>query len=184
MAEEHSACIDALERLGSRRLANLLADLAVCDPITMAAVDLALAEGQGTEQLVATVTEQVGAISRLEGFLSRYEASVLQRKLDLLRDAIRGPLAEADVEAAVEKMWSLLRLAESVFENAADGDDWISGLFETAVADLAGLYGRTPILDLPRLVERTRAAVDADAYGITKPSAEGSVRGDWTRPRC
>ena len=158
---------DALERLGARRLAELLVAQAADDPVLARSLRLALAAPDGTGRLAAEVEKRLRTIQRSRSFIDRDEVRPLARELEGLRETIAGPLAASDPRAAVAQMRLLVELAAGVFERSDDGSGILGEAFRRAGAELGRLWALPPRRDPVALAGELLALLDADGHGVT-----------------
>jgi len=158
---------DTLEGLGARRLAELLMDAAQGDPALARSLRLVLAGTDGGGRLAAEVEKRLRTIGRSRGFVEWDKVRPLARELDSLREAIAGPLAAANPNAAVAQMRLLLSLGEGVFERSDDGSGILGDVFRQAGAELGRLWALLPARDPIALAGEVLALLDADGYGVT-----------------
>ena len=128
---------------------------------------LTLASTEGGGRLASEVEKRLRTIQRSKGFVAWDKVRPLARELQALCDTIAGPLAAADLHAAVCQMRLLLSLGEGVFERSDDSSGTLSDIFREAGAQLAGLWARLPERDPVELAGELLAMLDADGYGVT-----------------
>jgi hypothetical protein len=158
--------VEALERLGARRLAELLMGQADGDPAVARSLRLALAEMEGKGRLGAEVEKRLRTIGRSRGFIEWDKVRLLARELDGLRETIAGPLAASDPHAAVAQMRHFLDLASGVFERSDDSSGMLGGVFREAGADLGRIWALLPGHDPIALAGELLALQDSDGYGV------------------
>jgi hypothetical protein len=159
--------VEALEKLGAHRLAELLMEQADSDPAVARSLRLALAETDGTGRLGAEVEKRLRTIRRSRGFVEWDKVPPLARELDGLRETIAGPLAASDPQAAVAQMRLFLDLAEGVFERSDDSSGVLGDVFREAGADLGRLWALLPGRDPIALAGELLTLQDNDGYGVT-----------------
>jgi hypothetical protein len=166
-ARSRALSTDALEQLGTRKLAELLMAQAKTDPTLARSLRLILAGTDGGGRLAAEVEKRLRTIGRSRGFIEWDRVRPLARELESLRETIAGPLAQADPRAAVTQMRLLLDLGEGVFERSDDGSGLLGGVFRQVGAELGRLWALVPGRDPVRLAAELLALLDADSYGVT-----------------
>jgi hypothetical protein len=158
---------EALEQLGTRRLAELLMAQAKGNAALARTLRLALVGTDGGGRLASEVEKRLRTIGRSRGFIEWNKVRPLARELDSLRETIAGPLAAADPRAAVAQMRLLLGLAANVFERSDDGSGSLSEVLRQAGADLGRLWALLPHRDPAALAGEVLALWNADGYGAT-----------------
>ena len=93
MARGKEITADKLEALGTRRLAELLAELSAADPVVRKAAKLALAAGESPTKLLAEIDKRIRTIARSKTFIDWDRRKPLVQELENLRTTITGTLA-------------------------------------------------------------------------------------------
>jgi hypothetical protein len=164
MSAKKTLTAENLAKLGSRRLADLLLDVAGGDERVKRRLRLELAAEAAPARLAAEVSKRLANLGRARSFIERYGAPALARELDSHRRLIVDRVAKADAAEALDLMWRFMELAEAVHERADDSDGALSDVFATACSDL-GTLARAAKPDPLALADRTFAALQANDYG-------------------
>ena len=140
MARAKQITADKLERLGSKRLAEILEEHAGADAILRRKLTIALSALDGSDKLGVTLEKRIHTIGRSRSSLDWEKGRALAKEIDHLRTTIAGPLAEQNARLAAERMWELVGIAHGVltriqgsgqaavetFEAAAEEDDSVA----------------------------------------------------------
>jgi len=111
MAKSRTLTVETVSQLGVERLARLLLDKAEDDPALMRALRVAVASRNGPAEATAEIDAEIKRIKRGKASIDWRRAPAFARDLKSLRDAIEGPLAEADPMIALERMFDFIDLA-------------------------------------------------------------------------
>ncbi len=164
MASKTNLNATNLEALGTKHLAALLIELSKGDAGAKRRLRMELAAAQGGNALAKEVRKRLITIARSRSFVDWQGVRSLANDLDTQRRAIVETVAEADPREALDLLWRLLDLAESVFNRCDDSNGRVSGVFHQACVDIGGLAKRTNA-DPVALADRTFDALVANGYG-------------------
>ncbi len=159
MAKSKLLTVEALAQLGPERLAALLLDAAEHDAALARTLRIAIASGNGAASVAAEIDAEIKRLKRGRSFLDRDRVAVVARDLSRLCGAIEGPLAKADPEMALERLFDVIDLAPNLLDRSDDSDGHIGETIRaacTAAAEIAkradfGLPGQA--LGLSRLAD-------------------------------
>jgi hypothetical protein len=140
---------EKLEKLGARRLAELLEAHGDADPVLRKKLQLVLAAAEGVTKLTAQIDKRIRALGRGKSFIDWEKRKPLATELAALRTAIAEDVAPADARAAAERMLAFVNISDTLFERIGNGSGMISEIFAVAVEDLgrlwAGVADRDPV---------------------------------------
>jgi hypothetical protein len=140
MARAKQITADKLERLGVRRLAEILDEHAGPDAIVRRKLTIALAALDGGDKLAVTLRKRIHTIGRSRSFLDWEKGRELAKEIDHLRTTVAGPLAERDARLAAEHMWDVVGLADPVPTRIHGSAQAAVEVFEAAIEDLGRLW--------------------------------------------
>lgn len=164
MARAKSFSAEALEALGTKRLAGLLFELGDNDAVIKRRLRLELAGQQGPEQAAREISKRLSALARARSFVEWHEARALAADLDAQREAILRQVAPQAPVEALDLMWRFLQLAGSVFNRCDDSNGTIGAVFHTAIVDLGAIAAvAKPARD--KLASDVFAVLQGDDYG-------------------
>jgi hypothetical protein len=147
MAKSRTLTVEEISRLGAEQLAQLLLDVAEDDPTLMRTLRMAVASPDGATEAAAEIDAEIKRIKHGTASIDWRRAPAFARDLSTLRDAIEGPLADADPVVALERMFDFIDLAPSVLERTENSDGAVGDLFHGACDSAALLAARaTPAL--------------------------------------
>ncbi len=93
MARAKQITADKLERLGVRRLAEIIDEHAGADAILRRKLTIALAALDGGDKFAVTLGKRIHTIGRSRSFLDWEKGRELAKEIDHLRTTVAGPLA-------------------------------------------------------------------------------------------
>ena len=167
MAKSRTLTVETVSQLGVERLARLLLDKAEDDPALMRALRVAVASRNGPAEATAEIDAEIKRIKRGKASIDWRRAPAFARDLESLRDAIEGPLAEADPMIALERMFDFIDLAPSVIERSENSNGAMGDLFHGACDAAALLAAKAaPALPPERAALRAYQTYLSDEYGI------------------
>jgi hypothetical protein len=161
MARAKQITADKLERLGVRRLAEILDEHAGADAILRRKLTIALAALDGGDKLAVTLGKRIHTIGRSRSFLDWEKGRELAKEIDHLRTTVAGPLAERDARLAAEHMWDVVGLADPVLRRIHGSAQAAVEVFEAAIEDLGRLWSAVAGQPTP-LARRVFAALEGD----------------------
>ena len=139
MASKRTLNAKNLEALGAAALAELLIEVSGGNAVIQRRLRLALAAGEGTEEVVQEVRKRLTAIDRSSTFLDSGKRKALVSDLEAQLQAITGPIATGDPKQAFDLLWRFLELSEAVLERCTDSTGVVIGVFERAARQLGPL---------------------------------------------
>jgi Trp operon repressor len=167
MAKSRTLTIEEVSQLGAEQLAQLLLAAAEDDTALMRRLRIAVASRNGAAEVAAEIDVEIKRIKRGKASIDWQRAHAFARDLTTLREAIEGPLADADPVMALESMFDFIDLAPSVLERSENSDGIIGDLFDGA-CDAAALLAAqaAPALAPERAAFRAYQTYLCDEYGI------------------
>ena len=140
MARAKQITAEKLQRLGARRLAEILDEHAGVDAILRRKLTIALAALDGGDKLGVTLEKRIHTIGRSRSFLDWEKGRELAKEIDHLRTTVAGPLAERDARLAAEHMWDVVGLADPALTRIYGSAQAAVEVFEAAIEDLGRLW--------------------------------------------
>jgi len=128
-----------LETLGAAALAELLIEVSGGNAVIQRRLRLALAAGEGIEEVVQEVRKRLSAIDRSSTFLDSGKRKALVSDLEAQLQAITGPIATGDPKQAFDLLRRFLELSEAVLERCTESTGVVIGVFERAAKQLGPL---------------------------------------------
>jgi hypothetical protein len=125
-------------------------------------LELAGAESPG--DVAREIRKHLAAIARSRSFIARNDHRRFANDLEAQRRAIADRVAQTDPAQALELMWRLLDLAQTVYDRCDDSNGAVGDVFRTACADL----GELALAAKPaptELADQAYAALTAPSYG-------------------
>ena len=139
MASKRTLNAKNLEALGAAALAELLIEVSGGNAVIQRRLRLALAAGEGTEEVVEEVRKRLTAIDRATTFVDSARRKALVADLEAQLQAITGPIAAGDPKQAFDLLRRFLELSEGVLERCTDSTGVVIGVFERAAKQLGPL---------------------------------------------
>ena len=162
MARAKQITADKLERLGGKRLAEILEEHAGADAILRRELTLALSALDSSDKLAVTLEKRIHTIGRSRSSLDWEKGRALAKEIDHLRTTIAGPLAERNARLAAERMWHLVGIADAVLTRIHGSGQAAVDAFEAAIEDLARLWSGAAARQPKVLARRVFAALQGD----------------------
>ena len=157
--------VEQVERLGARRLAEIVVDHCHRDERLYQTVRIALAASTPGGPLVETLATEIDAVLTSRHFYGYRESNVLAQELDRIRKGITEYLFPAQPRAAAELLGRLIRLDANVFERADDSDGVIGDAIGQAVTDCGRAWAAVPERDPKFLAAEVFDLFATDEYG-------------------
>lgn len=154
-----------VERLGARRLAEIVVDHCHRDEGLRQAVRIALAALAPGDPLVETLAAEIGAIRADRHFYEYGESHALADEIDRIRQGITEHLLPAQPRAAAELLGRLIRLDANVFERSDDSDGVIGDAIGEAVTDCGRAWAAVRERDPKILAAEVFDLFMSDDYG-------------------
>jgi hypothetical protein len=125
--------VEQVERLGARRLAEMVVNHCHKDERLRQTVRIALAASTPGGLLVKTLASEIDTVRSSQDFYGYRESNVLAQELDRIRRGITEYLLPAQPRAAAELLGRLIRLDANVYERSDDSDGVIGDAIGAAV---------------------------------------------------
>ena len=157
--------VEQVERLGARRLAEIVVNHCHRDERLHQTVRIALAASTPGGPLVKTLATEIDAVRTSRHFYGYRESNVLAQDLDRIRLGITEYLLPAQPRAAAELLGRLIRLDANVYERADDSDGVIGDAIGEAVTDCGRAWAAAPERDPKILAVEVFDLFTTDEYG-------------------
>jgi hypothetical protein len=157
--------VEQVERLGARRLAEIVVNHCHRDERLHQTVRIALAASTPGDPLVKTLATEIDAIRTSRHFYGYRESNVLAQELDRIRQGITEYLLPAQPRAAAELLGRLIRLDANVYERADDSDGVIGDTIGEVVTDCGRAWAAVPERDPKFLAAEVFDLFTTDEYG-------------------
>jgi hypothetical protein len=158
---------EALAELGADRLAAMLLDTAEHDAALARTLRIAVAARGGADSAAVAIDAEIKRLKRGTSLVDYKRAPAFARDLSALCAAIEGPLADADPEMALERMFDFIDLAPRLIERSDDSDGHIGDTIRSACEEAASLAARAaPALPPERAAFRAYQTYIGDDYGV------------------
>ncbi len=164
MAGKRTLNAENLETLGAAALAELLMEVSSGNAVIQRRLRLALAAAEGATGAAQEVRKRLAAIARSTTYVDARKRKGLVAELEAQRQAITGPIAEADPDLAFELLVRFLELADGVIDRCSDTTGTVIGVFRQAVAEL-GPIASAARLEPESLAEQVADLLAEDGYG-------------------
>jgi hypothetical protein len=152
-----------LEPLGAQCLAEILAQISTGDAAIERRV-LELASAAAPKQAAREIRRRLDFIGRSRTFIDSDRRGAFIADIENQRRAIREQVAKHDPDDALELLWQLTALADSVILRCDNRDDAVLDAFRAACHDLAEIAAESGP-DRERLADRTFQAICANSFG-------------------
>jgi hypothetical protein len=160
--------VDQVERLGARRLAEIVVNHCHRDERLHQTVRIALAASTPDGPLVKTLATEIDAVRASRHFYGYRESNVLTQELDRIRQGITEYLLPAQPRAAAELLGRLIRLDANVYERSDDSDGVIGDAIGEAVTDCGRAWAADPERDRKILAAEVFDLFTTDEYGARR----------------
>jgi hypothetical protein len=157
--------VERLQRLGARRLAEIVVNHCHRDEGLHQIVRIALAASTPGGPLVKTLASEIDAVRASRQFYGYRDSNVLARELDRIRQGITEYLLPAQPRAAAELLGSLIRLDANVYERSDDSDGVIGDAIGEAVTDCGRAWAAVSERDPKILAAEVFDLFTTDEYG-------------------
>jgi hypothetical protein len=165
MVAKRKLTIEALAKLGRRKLAELLIAEATGNRRLKQTLNLAIAAEAGPEVLSASLHKRLATLAKSRSMLSYDNGGELIAELDGLRTIIVGTIGPQDSRLALELLWELLDLHPQVLESIDDSSGRVGTVFRTVCDNLGPLAQRATI-DPDALAATVFHKVTNNSFGI------------------
>jgi hypothetical protein len=160
--------VEQVERLGARRLAEIVVNHCHRDERLHQTVRIALAASTPDGPLVKTLATEIDAVRASRHFYGYRESNVLAQELDRIRHGITEYLLPARPHAAAELLGRLIRLDANVYERSDDSDGVIGDAIGEAVTDCGRAWAADPERDPKILAAEVFDLFTTDEYGARR----------------
>jgi hypothetical protein len=153
-----------LEALGPGRLAELLIEISNGNAAAKRRLRLELARAQSPGEVAKEVRKRLSSMARSQSFVDWQGIRALADDLDTQRDAIVKTVAKAHPHEALDLLWRLMALAQSIFARCDDGSGTVIGVFHEACSEM----GDVALMAKPNpatLADQAFEALLANGYG-------------------
>jgi hypothetical protein len=157
--------VEEIERLGARRLAEIVVKHCYRDEGLLQTVRIALAASAPGDVLAKTLAAGIDAIRVDRRFYGYRESSTLAHELDRIREGITAELLTVHPRAAAELLGRLIRLDANVFERSDDSDGVIGDTIAEAVRDCGRAWAAVADRDPKMLAAEVLDLFTTDEYG-------------------
>ena len=157
--------VEQVERLGARRLAEIVVNHCHRDERLHQTVRIALAASTPGGPLVKTLATEIDAVRASREFYGYCDSNVLAQELDRIRQAITEYLLPTQPRAAAELLGRLIRLDANVYERSDDSDGVIGDAIGEAVTDCGRAWAAIPERDPKVLAAEVFDLFTTDEYG-------------------
>lgn len=164
MASKKTLTAADLEKLGLRRLAELLVELAEADAPARRRLRLELAAHEAPERLAVEVKKRLVQLARARAFVDWRRIRDLAADLEAQRRTIVDRVVAVDPAEALELMWRFIDLAGSVHSRCDDSNGVLGNIFRAACRDLGPLAAAARP-DPVALADRAFTALTDNGYG-------------------
>src|ERR1700730_12971048 len=160
--------VEQIERLGARRLAEIVVNHCHRDERLHQTVRIALAASTLGGPLVKTLATEIDAVRASRHFYGYRESNILAQELDRIRQGITDYLLPAQPRAAAELLGRLIRLDANVYERSDDSDGVIGDAIGEAVTDCGRAWAAAPERDPKILAAEVFDLFTSDEYGARR----------------
>ena len=157
--------VEEVERLGARRLAEIVVRHCYRDEGLLQTVRIALAASAPGDVLAKTLAAEIDAVRMDRRFYGYRDSSTLAHELDRIREGITAELLPLHPRAAAELLGRLIRLDASVFERSDDSDGVIGDAVAEAVRDCGRAWASVADRDPKTLAAEVLDLFATDEYG-------------------
>lgn len=164
MASKKTLNATNLEALGAERLAQLLIEISTGNAAAKRRLRLELAGAQSSGEVAREIRKRLTTIARSRSFIDWKNRRALVDDLETQRSAIVDQVSKADPVEALDLMWRILALANSVFARCDDSSGTVIGIFRSACDDL-GEIAMAGKVDPRRLADQAFQALNENDYG-------------------
>jgi hypothetical protein len=136
MGKDTKLTLENLEKLGVKRLAQLLHEAALAVPTIKRSLATELAATGGTKQAASEIRKRLKALARSKAFVDWQNRGNLRDDLNAQLHLIELHISGQDAAEAADLLWEFMALANSVFERCDDSSGTIIGIFKQAIVML------------------------------------------------
>jgi uncharacterized protein DUF6880 len=165
MATARKITVEALTKLGARKLAELLLAGAAGNRQLKQALNLAISAKQGPIALGETLRKRLLTLGNSTSIISHERGRETIAELDHLRTTITETVGGKDPGLALELLWRFLELHPSIFERIDDSSGRVGSVFRAACDDLGPLAERAQVQS-QALAATVFEKVTNNGYGI------------------
>jgi hypothetical protein len=164
-AGDEELMVEQVERLGARRLAEIVINHCHRNEGLRQTVRIALAASAPGHTLLKTLATEIDAIRAARRFYGYRESNALADELDRVREGIARDLLPTQPRAAAELLGRLIRLDASVYERSDDSDGVIGDAIGEAVTDCGRAWAVVHDRDPKVLAAEVFDLFTTDEYG-------------------
>jgi tetratricopeptide (TPR) repeat protein len=157
--------VEQVERLGARRLAEIVVNHCHRDERLHQTVRIALAASTPGGPLMKTLATEIDAVRASHHFYGYRESNVLAQEIDRIRQAITEYLLPVQPRSAAELLGRLIRLDANVYERSDDSDGVIGDAIGEAVTDCGRAWAAVLERDPKILAAEVFDLFTTDEYG-------------------
>jgi hypothetical protein len=167
---------EALEALGTERLAAILLTHAEWDDALSQTLRLAIAASSTSTNasntagsgggLARTLSAEIARIAKDDRFYGYRDGRILAAELDRVRQSIMEDLLPVQPRAAAGLLARFILLDGNVFERSDDSDGIIGDVIREAVEDYGTAWAAVPDRDPAALAREVFATFTKDDYGV------------------
>jgi hypothetical protein len=162
---DEELAVEEVERLGARRLAEIVVNHCYRDEGLFQTVRIALAASAPGDALVNTLAAEIDAMRRDRRFYGYRESGTLAHELARIREGITAELLPVQPRAAAELLGRLIRLDANVFERSDDSDGVVGDAIAEAVGDCGRAWAAVAERDPKMLAAEVLDLFTTDEYG-------------------
>ena len=133
---------DNLVRLGAKRLAEILLELAGEQPGIKRRLRFELAGEADGEMIAAEMNKRITTLRSARSFVNWQKRASFVRDLDLTRTTITERVGRSRPDLALDLMWRFMALAEPVINRVDGSNGAIGAVFRAACEDLGHLVAK------------------------------------------
>jgi hypothetical protein len=165
MVAKRKLTVEALAKLGRRKLAELLIAEATGNRRLKQTLNLAIAAEAGPEVLGASLHKRLATLAKSRSMLSYDNSRELIAELDGFRTIIVETIGPQDSRLALDLLWELIDLHPQVLGSVDDSSGRVGAVFRTACGNLGPLALRAS-LDPDALAATVFQKVTNNSFGI------------------
>lgn len=166
MARQPALNQEALLQLGAEKLAGLVIDAANRDAAFKKLVMASLASAKSPAAVAAIIDKRLAGLDRAKGFVGWEKAKAFTADMAAILAIIVGELAQADADAARERLVRFLSTANRTFERIDDSSGRLQEVYRSAAAALPDLVERLPEVEKAAAPDWLFPLGVADSYGF------------------
>ena len=165
MASRSKLTLEALTKLGARKLAELLLSEAHRNRQLKQTLNMEISAKEGPEALHASLRKRLITLANSSSMLSYERGRELIAELEGLRTTIAETVGSKHPKLALDLLWQFLDLHPLIIERVDDSNGRVGDVFRTACKDL-GPLAEAARVEPQELAATTFAKVTNNGYGI------------------